>query len=132
MRRAFMRVNPVLAALDADHDGEISAAEIMNSSSALNKLDRNGDGILTPDELLPDQEAIQAAVIMMRLDKNGDGSISRAELESPDAEPLREVLQSADRNQDGLTTQDELTTELRLRAESRKLSENAQRAAGFR
>jgi Ca2+-binding EF-hand superfamily protein len=132
MRRAFMRMNPVLAALDADHDGEISAAEIMNSSSALKKLDRNGDGRLTPDELLPDQESIQAAVIMMRLDKNGDGRISRAELESPEAEPLREVLQSADRNHDGLTTEEELTTELRLRAESRRLSENAQHAAGFR
>jgi hypothetical protein len=52
-RGEFMRLNPVLATLDADHDGEISASEIADSSSALRNLDRNGDGILTPDELIP-------------------------------------------------------------------------------
>jgi len=62
VRRArldFMRLNPVLAALDADHDGQISAAEIENSSAALRTLDKNRDGSLTPDELLPDSLAIQ-------------------------------------------------------------------------
>ena len=48
-----MRLNPVLAALDADHDGEISADEIKNSSAALRTLDQNRDGRLTPDEVLP-------------------------------------------------------------------------------
>ena len=131
-RRQFMRVNPVLAALDADHDGEISASEIMHSSSALKQLDRNGDANLTPDELLPGEESIQAALIMMRFDKDGDGRISRKEWESQDAMPLRDLLQSADRNHDGLTTQDELARELRLRSENRRLVENARRAAGLR
>ena len=49
----FMRFHPVLAALDADHDGEISASEIANASAALTKLDKNHDGQLTPDELIP-------------------------------------------------------------------------------
>jgi len=53
-RLRFMRLNPVLAALDSDHDGEISADEINNSSAALRTLDQNRDGRLTPDELLPD------------------------------------------------------------------------------
>jgi hypothetical protein len=53
-RLDFMRLNPVLAALDADHDGEISADEIQNATAALKKLDQNLDGRLTPDELLPD------------------------------------------------------------------------------
>jgi len=54
VRLRFMRLNPVLAALDSDHDGEISADEIKNSSAALRTLDQNRDGSLTPDELLPD------------------------------------------------------------------------------
>jgi Ca2+-binding EF-hand superfamily protein len=131
-RRQFMRMNPVLDALDTDHDGEISSTEILNSSSALKKLDRNGDGRLTPDELIPDEEAIQASIIMMRLDKNGDGSISEAERGSDDAEPLRNLLRSADRNRDGVVTREELIRELRLRAESRKLFENARHIGGFR
>lgn len=53
-RLEFMRLNPVLAALDADQDGEISADEIKNSSAALRTLDKNHDGSLTPDEVLPD------------------------------------------------------------------------------
>jgi hypothetical protein len=52
-RLRFMRLNPVLAALDTDHDGEISAGEIKNSWAALRTLDQNRDCSLTPDELLP-------------------------------------------------------------------------------
>jgi hypothetical protein len=49
----FMRYHPVLAALDADHDGLISAAEIANAPAALATLDKNRDGLLTAAELLP-------------------------------------------------------------------------------
>jgi Ca2+-binding EF-hand superfamily protein len=58
-RLRFMRLNPVLAALDSDHDGEISADEIENSSAELRMLDQNHDGSLTPDELLPDPLTIK-------------------------------------------------------------------------
>lgn len=44
---------PVIAALDANHDGVIDATEIANASTALLTLDKNGDGQLTPDELRP-------------------------------------------------------------------------------
>ncbi len=44
---------PVIAVLDANHDGVIDAAEIANASKALLALDKNGDGQLTPDELHP-------------------------------------------------------------------------------
>ena len=47
------RMIPVLAALDADKDGVISAAEIDNASAALRKLDRNRDGKLAGEELRP-------------------------------------------------------------------------------
>ena len=45
--------DPLLRALDSDHDGVISAEEIRNASSALLTLDKNGDGRLTSDELRP-------------------------------------------------------------------------------
>jgi hypothetical protein len=45
------RGNPLIAALDANHDGEIDATEINNAPAALRKLDKNGDGKLTRQEL---------------------------------------------------------------------------------
>jgi len=59
IRRQFMTYHPVLAALDADHNGEISAWEIDHAAAALKKLDRNHDGYLTADELLPVEMAIR-------------------------------------------------------------------------
>ena len=50
--RNFMGGNPVLAALDSIMTA-ISAGEIRNSAMALRGLDRNGDGRLTADELIP-------------------------------------------------------------------------------
>lgn len=45
--------SPLMEVLDANHDGVIDANEIANASAALKKLDKNGDGKLTPDELRP-------------------------------------------------------------------------------
>ena len=49
----FMNMFPVMAALDANKDGAISAEEIAGASAALKKLDANGDGVLTSEEILP-------------------------------------------------------------------------------
>ncbi len=46
-------VPPLVAALDANHDGVIDETEIANASAALKTLDKNGDGKLTMDELRP-------------------------------------------------------------------------------
>ena len=43
---------PLIGALDADHDGVISADEIADASKALLTLDKNGDGQLGPVELM--------------------------------------------------------------------------------
>ena len=45
--------NPLMEALDTNHDGELSAEEIANAAASLKKLDKNGDGKLTEDELRP-------------------------------------------------------------------------------
>jgi hypothetical protein len=46
-------VPPIIAALDTNGDGIISADEIANASASLLKLDKNGDGQLTRDEYMP-------------------------------------------------------------------------------
>ena len=45
--------NPVIAALDANKDGEIDATELANAATALKALDANNDGKLTMDEIRP-------------------------------------------------------------------------------
>lgn len=49
-RRGEFR-GPLIAAIDANGDGELSADEIAKASDALKKLDKNQDGKLGPDEL---------------------------------------------------------------------------------
>jgi len=46
-------VLPEFSTLDANGDGVIDETEIGNASVALKKLDKNGDGKLTPEELRP-------------------------------------------------------------------------------
>lgn len=48
-----LRMNPIAVALDTNTNGVIDAPEIANASAALKKLDKNGDGKLTEDELRP-------------------------------------------------------------------------------
>lgn len=106
-RLAFMRFHPVLAALDADHDGIISPVELRNAPAALRRLDRNGDGHLSAAEVMPDPVAREVGRIML-LDRDADGSISKAERNNPWGEKLRDFLNEADRNRDGIVTEDEV------------------------
>ena len=46
-------IPPLMAALDANHDGVIDETEIKNAPEALRKLDKDGDGKLTLEELRP-------------------------------------------------------------------------------
>ncbi len=46
-------IPPLMAALDTDHDGELSAKELSNASRALASLDHNNDGKLDRSEIMP-------------------------------------------------------------------------------
>ena len=117
----------LFGALDADRNGEISNAEIVGAGTALLKLDRNGDGKLTPEEVFgpggppggppgarpgegrpgqrgpggqnPDEfrQRLKAA------DANNDGKLSKDEAPAP----LKERFDRVDANGDGFIDQDE-------------------------
>jgi hypothetical protein len=46
-------VFPLMLALDADANGELSSPEIANATTSLGALDANADGKLTADEYRP-------------------------------------------------------------------------------
>jgi hypothetical protein len=98
---------PVLAALDTDHDGILSAAEIANAPSALRKLDSDHDGALSAAECgAPPgygSEFMLFHPVLAALDANHDGTISAAEIADAPA-----ALKALDRDADGDLTEDEL------------------------
>jgi Ca2+-binding EF-hand superfamily protein len=124
--------SPAFEALDANHDGVISAAELANAATALKSLDKNGDGKLTEDEVRPQmggrgrgdgprgdgRRGGQAGEpgetpppspddmvkTLMTFDKNGDGQLTRDEL--PDR--LQGLFERADTDRNGILTADEI------------------------
>ena len=122
--------HPIVRALDADKDGEISATELANAKAALAALDKNADGNVSIDELRParptppagattapeggrthpagapargDQLSRPVDPVMLALDANNDGGLSSAEINNAVAS-----LKVLDANSDGKLTRDEL------------------------
>lgn len=99
-----------MQAIDTDHDGKFSVAEIAAASAGLIDLDTDHDGKLTSLEYLPSQsdpaankpeETVQR---LMSLDKNGDGTLTKDEV--PDR--LQGLFTRTDTNHDGKLTPDEI------------------------
>jgi len=109
-------VLPVQAAMDVNSDGVISADEMAQAPAALRKLDKNGDGKLTEDEVRPNfdrerrerpgndgnEEVVNS---LMSFDENKDGKLSKKEL----PERMQGIFARADADHDGFLTRDELT-----------------------
>ncbi len=117
---------PLMIALDADKNGEISAEEIKNAAKALKTLDKNKNGKLEAEEIRPQgrgpggegrpggpgagpgpggRPAGGAAFAdrIMQLDKNGDGKVSKDEL----PERMQHILNRADTDGDGAISKEE-------------------------
>lgn len=111
-RGGMMRMSPIMVALDANKDGELSSEEIQNAATALKTLDKNGDGKLSADELRPagggmggpggNPEEMLARV--MESDKNKDGKLSKDEL----PERMVGLLERGDTDKDGALSKEEL------------------------
>lgn len=110
-----MRVVPTLVALDANHDGVISEAEIRNAAAVLKSLDKNNDGQLTDDELAPERLRVYAGQVVALVDVNSDGRVSTDEASAPRAAAFKGTLLAADRQHHGFATEEEVFQELSLR-----------------
>jgi hypothetical protein len=115
-RPGFRMPMPLMQALDADGDGELSAQEIENATAALKTLDKDRNGKVSSDELRPAAAGRGAAALptpspqevvsqLMALDKNGDGKLAKDEL--PDR--MQVLMDRADYNKDGVLDKAELT-----------------------
>ena len=115
--------------LDSNRDGRLSRSELQNAVKILDRLDRNGNGLLEQQEIFsmaasrpqgPDRKEIEQriAAIFERIDSNGDGKISKDEARGP----LADNFDRADGNGDGFISRDEF-----LRGAMRRF----QQAGGF-
>jgi EF hand len=104
---------PLVMALDVNHDHVIDANEISNASAELLTLDKNGDGVLTTNEYLPQRPPQNGnssgknfqpptPMIVCALDANHDGVIDAKEIANAPVE-----LKTLDKNGDGQLTPDE-------------------------
>jgi Ca2+-binding EF-hand superfamily protein len=109
--------SPVIAALDTDKNGTISAEELEKAVESLKTLDKNNDGKLTPEELRPpggpgggpggpglnfDAEAMLDRAF--QADADGDGKLSKEEAPSR----MRENFDRIDADGDGGVTKEEM------------------------
>lgn len=123
----------IMAALDADKDGALSADEIANATEALKKLDKNGDGKVGRDEIRTELEKLRPPRRergggggfgrgsrvggggfgrgsfldrIMEHDKNADGKISASELPAV----MAGLMDRGDKNKDGFLEKSEIET----------------------
>jgi hypothetical protein len=127
-----------MKALDLDEDGRLSSSEIESAPKSLMKLDKNGDGVLSEDELRPEPGPWMnlagpggprgpggpgagmpggGPAMLLRLfenrDKDGDGKLSGDEI----PEQMRERIGMLDENGDGAIEKSEVE-KMRARIEA--------------
>lgn len=111
-----MQTDPVLTTLDQNQNKELSSDELAAAPTALLKLDKNGDGKISEDEVSPPRDDGEGGqqrrrrgpgiMRMMKansaLDADGSGTIEEAEIKNAAV-----ALRKLDENGDGKLTDDE-------------------------
>ena len=128
---SFIRMSPILNAVDINQDGTVSASEIAAAPGQLRKLDRNGDGKLTQDEAglqmgrgggrgqgggrgrgegggdeapSAGPTADELTATLMAFDANHNDKIEKSEL----PERMQGIFERGDANHDSVLTRDEI------------------------
>ncbi len=125
---SFIRMSPILNAVDVNQDGVLSAAEIADAPAQIRKLDKNSDGKLTQDEAglrmgggrgggrgrgeegggdeppAPAPTAAELTATLMMFDANHNGQLEKSEV----PERMQGLFERGDTNHDGVLTQDEI------------------------
>lgn len=127
--------NPVLEAIDADKNGELSAEEIANAATALKTLDKNSDGKLDMAEMRPSFEGMgrgfggppggpgfgggqgnggseEMLNRLIAMDANKNGKLEKDEV----PERIQFMFTRADKNEDGVIDKEEMTAMVRERS----------------
>ena len=116
----LMRSDPLLRALDANHNGEISASEIHDAERELEELEQDHNGVLEALELVPDYVTAAVLRVFARLDLNHNGRIEASECAGAAGDPFRSLLSAADTDRDNDVTLEELTVEIFHRADQNR------------
>ena len=115
----MLQMHPLMKILDTDKDGTLSTSEIANASKALIQLDKNGDGIISVEEMRPDPSTMPGGFagaggngqfngammgqMFERSDANKDGKLTGDEI----PERMRDRLKMIDKDGDGAITKSE-------------------------
>lgn len=68
------RIDPIAEVIDRDGDGALSAIELKQASVAIRRLDKNGDGVVSPDEARPTDGKLQRGNPDSGIRSRGGGS----------------------------------------------------------
>lgn len=109
----MMRNMPLFKALDSDEDGQLSASEIENASKSILKLDKNGDGIVSAEEMRPDPAQMPMFAGPGR--PNGPGQPGGPGAPGPGPEMMMRMFENRDKDKDGKLSGDEIPPQMKER-----------------
>ncbi|NUM56538.1 MAG: EF-hand domain-containing protein [Candidatus Hydrogenedentes bacterium] len=101
----------LIKAADADQNGEVTLEEFLTkfpnaTEDRFNKLDKNGDGVLSKEDI-PWHERARILRRLKEADTNGDGSVTLEEFMAAFPNADEAAFHRLDRNDDGVINKDD-------------------------